>query len=58
VRDLAASPSYAWVITGACFQMAILAWGTVFYGNTVYLPALKATHGWSTSLIGNLIGQY
>ena len=49
------APAYAWVITGVCFWMAILAWGTVFYGNTVYLPALKAAHGWSTSLIGNAI---
>tara|TARA_R110002096_G_scaffold365302_4_gene558632 strand:- start:1385 stop:2521 length:1137 start_codon:yes stop_codon:yes gene_type:complete len=38
--------------------MAVLAWGTVFYGNTVYLPALKAEHGWSTSLIGNAIALF
>jgi MFS family permease len=51
-----ARPSrYAWVITAVCFWMAVLAWGTVFYGNTVYLPALKQAHGWSTSLIGNAI---
>ncbi len=49
------TPVRAWLITAVCFWMALLAWGTVFYGNTVYLPALKAEHGWSTSLIGNAI---
>jgi len=38
--------------------MAMLAWGTVFYGNTVYLPALKQAHGWSTSLISNAITMF
>ncbi|MCA8930188.1 MAG: MFS transporter [Alphaproteobacteria bacterium] len=46
-------PAYAWLMTAVCFWMALLAWGTVFYGNTVYLPALKAAHGWSTGLIAN-----
>lgn len=49
------TPVRAWLITAVCFWMALLAWGTVFYGNTVYLPALKTEHGWSTSLIGNAI---
>ena len=52
------APAYGWVITAVCFWMAVLAWGTVFYGNTVYLPALKAEHGWSTSLIGNAIALF
>ena len=52
------TPVRAWLITAVCFWMALLAWGTVFYGNTVYLPALKAEHGWSTSLIGNAISLF
>lgn len=35
--------------------MAVLAWGTVFYGHSVYMDALMRTHGWSSSLISSAI---
>ena len=41
--------------TVICFIMAVLAWGTVFYGHSVYMDALMRTHGWSSSLISSAI---
>jgi MFS family permease len=35
----------------ACFCLAVFAWGFGFYGQSVYLAALRATRGWSTALI-------
>lgn len=41
--------------TAICFLMAVLAWGTVFYGHSVYMDALMRIHGWSASLISSAI---
>ena len=41
--------------TVICFIMAVLAWGTVFYGHSVYMDALMRAHGWSSSLISSAI---
>ena len=41
--------------TALCFVMATLAWGTVFYGHSVYMEALTRTHGWSTGLVSSAI---
>lgn len=38
-----------------CFVMAIIAWGTVFYGHSVYMNALMREHGWSASLISSAV---
>ena len=46
---------YAWVITAACFWMATLAWGTVFYGNTFFVPALQEEHSWSAATVSSAI---
>lgn len=55
----AAKPSpYAWVITAACFWMATLAWGTVFYGNTFFVPALQREHGWSAAAVSSAIALF
>lgn len=35
--------------------MATFAWGTVFYGHSVYMEALSARHGWSPALISRAI---
>lgn len=43
------------VTTAICFIMATLAWGTVFYGHSVYMDALMRAHGWSTALISSAI---
>lgn len=49
---------YAWVITAACFWMAVLAWGTVFYGNTFFVPALQKEHGWSAATVSSAIALF
>lgn len=49
---------YAWVITAACFWMATLAWGTVFYGNTFFVPALQQEHGWSAATVSSAIALF
>ncbi len=41
--------------TAICFIMAVVAWGTVFYGHSVYMDALMRLHGWSSSLISSAI---
>ena len=35
--------------------MAVVAWGTLFYGNGFYLVALAERHDWSASLIASAI---
>jgi MFS family permease len=43
------------IVTLACFLMATFAWGTVFYGHSVYMDALTRERGWSTALISTSI---
>jgi len=52
------APVYAWVVTGVCFWMATLAWGTVFYGNTFFIPALQQAHGWSAATVSSAIALF
>jgi MFS family permease len=40
-----------WSVVLACFCLAVFAWGFGFYGQSVYLAALRATRGWSAALI-------
>jgi MFS family permease len=48
-------PHRGWLVTACCFSMAVLGWGTVFYGHGLYISALKAEHGWSTAQISGAI---
>ncbi|MEK9594851.1 MAG: MFS transporter [Rhodospirillaceae bacterium] len=41
----------AWVVCFIAMIMAVFAWGTVFYGNGIYLPFLHKDRGWSVSAI-------
>ncbi|MBT6136537.1 MAG: MFS transporter [Rhodospirillaceae bacterium] len=43
------------IVTAICFVMATFAWGTVFYGHSVYMDALVREHGWSSALISSAI---
>lgn len=43
------------IVTLGCFLMATFAWGTVFYGHSVYMDALTRERGWSTALISTSI---
>ncbi|MDP9375002.1 MAG: MFS transporter, partial [Chloroflexota bacterium] len=44
---------FGWYVVLACFFIALFAWGLAFYGNGVYLAALRARHGWPTALIAS-----
>lgn len=44
-----------YLATAICFVMAVLAWGTVFYGHSIYMNALMREHGWSSSLVSSAI---
>ncbi|MEM7250315.1 MAG: MFS transporter [Pseudomonadota bacterium] len=46
------------LILGVCFLMAFFAWGTVFYGNGVYLVALRNFRDWSIGDISLGIGLF
>src|SRR5271170_2506005 len=49
---------FAWPAVLACFCAAVTAWGFGFYGQSVYLAALQAAHGWSTTLIASATTSY
>lgn len=49
---------YGWYVVGACATIACVSWGLGFYGLGVYLTALRAQHGWSTSLISLATTSY
>lgn len=51
-------PHRGWLVTACCFTMAVLGWGTVFYGHGLYISALKAEHGWSTGQISGAISFF
>src|SRR6201995_5208223 len=42
---------YGWRVAGAAFPVAIFAWGLVFYGPPVYLPAVRELRGWPLALV-------
>lgn len=53
------SPRYhGWRVVGACFAMAVLAWGFGFYGHGFYLAELRRLHGWPASLIAGASTVY
>ena len=49
---------YGWWIVLACGIIALWSWGLGFYGLGVYLDALRARHGWSTSMISAAFTVY
>lgn len=46
---------FGWKVVAAAFVVAMFTWGINFYGPSVYLHALHARQGWSTSLIAAAI---
>lgn len=56
--DQRRGPHRGWLITACCFVMAVLGWGTVFYGHGLYISALKDAHGWSTAQISGAISFF
>ncbi|WP_416899578.1 MAG: MFS transporter [Minwuia sp.] len=51
-------PHRGWLVTACCFFMAIFGWGTVFYGHSLYMSALKLEHGWTTGQISGAISFF
>jgi MFS family permease len=49
---------HGWRVVGAAFLIALFGWGIGFYGPGIYLVALQARHGWSTSDIASAITVY
>lgn len=49
---------FGWYIVLGCGIVAFYSWGLGFYGLGVYLQALRAQHGWATSLISGAITAY
>ena len=47
-----------WPVVLACFCLAVFAWGFGFYGQSVYLAALRASRGWSATLISGATTTY
>jgi MFS family permease len=46
---------FGWRVVWAAFAIAILAWGTGFYGPAVFLNALHESRGWAVSTISAAI---
>ncbi len=46
---------FGWHVVAAAFLLAMFSWGINFYGPSVYLHALHAREGWSTSLVSAAI---
>ena len=42
---------FGWRVVGAAFVLAVLAWGTGFYGPPIYLQAVQENRGWPVALI-------
>ncbi len=47
-----------WPVVLARFCLAVFAWDFGFYGQSVYLAALRETRGWSTALISAAATTY
>src|SRR5258706_6999311 len=57
-RTYEADERFAWPAVLACFCSAVVAWGFGFYGQSVFLEALQASQGWSTSLVASATTAY
>ena len=42
---------FGWRVVGAAFVLAVLGWGTGFYGLPIYLQAVQENGGWPVALI-------
>jgi len=42
---------FGWRVVGAAFVLALLGWGTGFYGLPIYLQTVQENRGWPVALI-------
>jgi hypothetical protein len=46
---------FGWKVVWAAFLVAVWSWGVGFYGPSVFLRTLHASHGWAISTISAAI---
>ena len=46
---------FGWRVVGAAFVLAVLGWGTGFYGPPIYWQAIQETKGWPVPLISTAV---
>jgi len=46
---------FGWRVVGAAFVLAVLGWGTGFYGPPIFLRAIEETKGWPVPLISTAV---
>jgi predicted MFS family arabinose efflux permease len=56
--DEAALGYGGWRVVGACFVMALFAWGIGFYGHSVYLAEFTLGRGWSSAAVSGATTLY
>src|SRR5260370_39482036 len=48
-------PYHGWLVVAAAFLVALYGFGLGFYGQGIYLLALKALHGWPTRELSSAV---
>ena len=46
---------FGWRVVGPAFVLAVLGWGTGFYGPPIYLQAVQENRGWPVGLISTAV---
>ena len=49
---------FGWRVVGTAFALAVLGWGTGFYGPPIYLQGVKETKGWPVPLISTAVTMH
>jgi len=49
---------FGWRVCGAAFVLAVLGWGTGFYGPPIYLQAIQENKGWPVALISTAVTMH
>lgn len=46
---------HGWRLVAACFLLACVSWSLVLFGNSVYVSALSAAHGWPVATVASAV---
>jgi MFS family permease len=49
---------FGWRVVGAAFVLAVLGWGTGFYGPPIYLQAIQESKGWPVALVSTAVTMH
>ena len=47
--------AFRWKVVSAAFVVAVFAWGTGFYGPSIFLQALHAGRGWPIATLSTAV---